>query len=94
MKRSHRELGFALRSLFYFLFWYALAVILVFYLMPAAGLFVETRYESLSAVEKAAVFAVLLGGVAAGQWIARRRRKSKGDAPVIAIRGSINPSKK
>ncbi|HMB59039.1 MAG TPA: hypothetical protein VKN35_03920 [Xanthomonadales bacterium] len=90
MKYTHQELGYSLRSLLFFIFWYALVVGLVLYVLPAAGLFLETGYENLPVLEKVLILAGLLVGVAIGQYVAHRRKKHQNDARMITIRGDMN----
>jgi positive regulator of sigma E activity len=57
-----------------FLFWYAVAVAALFYLLPMVGLFLESRYDALSSAAK--FFAVIgfFSVVAAWQAVAVRDR--------------------
>lgn len=66
MKLELKNAWHSLVKLFRFLFWYAAAVAVLFYLAPIAGLFLQGQYEAMSGVAK---FAAVLGFfVVVGAW--------------------------
>jgi uncharacterized membrane protein len=64
-------------KLFRFLFWYAVSVAAIFYLLPVIALFAESQYEALS---NAAKFISILGFfsvIGAWQIISMRDRRRR-----------------
>jgi positive regulator of sigma E activity len=60
-----------------FLFWYAVTVAFLFYLLPMAGLFLESWYDALSSTAKFLAVVGFFSVVAALQVISMRERWRK-----------------
>jgi hypothetical protein len=52
MKVVVKDMLSSLARLMHFVFWYAIAVAAVFYLLPIMGLFLEGRYDAMSSAVK------------------------------------------
>ena len=58
MRRAIRDWFLSILRLIRFVFWYGVAVLGMFYLLPRVGAFLEGQYDSLSSTVK---FAAVLG---------------------------------
>ena len=74
MKKALMELVHSLAKLLRFLVWYGVAVALLFYLLPLAGLFLEDRYDAMSSAAKFLSIIGFFSVVVAWQITAQRDR--------------------
>jgi drug/metabolite transporter (DMT)-like permease len=75
MKRALINGWNSFTRLFRFLFWYMIAVAAVFYILPMAGLFLESQYETLGSAAKILSVIGLFSVVAGWQVISMRDRR-------------------
>ena len=52
MRRVFRRVGHSLKGLFLFVYWYAVGVTVLLYLLPSAALFIERAYDALGVIPK------------------------------------------
>ena len=74
MNRALRDIGHSLARLLRFLAWYGIAVAVLFYLLPLAGLFLEGHYDAMSSAAKFFSILGFFSVIAAWQVMAQRDR--------------------
>ncbi len=74
MSKALRDMGNSLAKLLRFLAWYGIAVALLFYLLPLAGLFLEDRYDAMSSAAKFFSIIGFFSVIIAWQVVAQRDR--------------------
>jgi uncharacterized membrane protein len=83
MTKAHIDSLKSVLRLLRFLFWYAVVVVALVYLLPFAGEWVQGEYEAMSVGARATSVAVVLVGVTvwqlAGMFV---RRKHLSDSPL------------
>ena len=74
MEKTETEGGRSMLRLVRFMLFYGLAVAMLLWLLPMAGLFLEHQYEAMTSMAKVLAMLGLFGTVAAWQWHNVRQR--------------------
>jgi uncharacterized membrane protein len=85
MENKKMDDGRSMLRLVRFVFFYGLAVVLLLWLLPMAGLFLEHQYEAMTAMAKAFAMLGLLAAIGAWQWLSLRQRWQRA-APADRVR--------
>ena len=75
MKQEIFEAAYSLWKLVRFVFWYAVGLAAVFWVLPLGAKLLEARYETMDVSFKFVVVAGFFSLVAAWQYLARRERR-------------------
>ena len=75
MKRTLGEIARNLGRLMLFLYWYAAAITLLFYLLPSLGRFLEQQYDSLGLPARLGMLLGFLPLAGAAHILGKRWRK-------------------